>query len=129
MNKKIVVLLSMLLTINAIGMQPSLRQKASDFVKTSTDRSADRQQQQKKDKKKQHWHSHDDEITTAIIEPRLDDALLADLKADMAAAMQTIIKESGSVDIFVKEHQKRKKMVLCPICFKPECPFSREEYE
>jgi hypothetical protein len=128
MNKKTIATLSILLTINAIGMQPSLRQKASDSSKTSTDRSADRQQQ-KKDKKKQHWHSQDDAMTTAIIEPRLDDALLADLKADMAAAMQTIIKESGSVDIFVKEHQKIKKMVLCPICFKPECPFSREEYE
>jgi hypothetical protein len=111
MNKKIALLLSILLSINAFAMHQQQQHQHEQNQQT----------QQKKDTQKQHSHEQQPE----------EDDVLADLKADMAAVMQTVIQQGASVDNFINQQnaQKKKRIILCEICFKPECPCSQEVYE
>lgn len=118
MNKQILLALIMLLSINAFGMHQQ-KQKEQD---------QQQQTKQKKDKKKQRWHSNDDN-NDATQEPEEEDGVIAGLKADMAAIVQNIIQKDTSVQSFIKNAQKKKRIELCPICHDPNCYLSKEVEE
>jgi hypothetical protein len=114
MNKKLGLVIIMLASINAYAMQ---QQKPQDQQQT----------QPQKDKKKPRRQSNDKDKPSD--KPDAEDAVVSDLLALMNTVVNAINKQEGSIDNHIKNTQKKKRIILCDICFKPECPYSKEVYD
>lgn len=123
MNKTIVLLISMLVTVTIFGMHPQHQHQHQHPHQ--------HQKQQKKDTKKQRWHSNDNDKQISSEKPQSiqEDSDVADLLFDISAIVKSIEKNDGSVDNHIQNTQKVKRIMLCPVCGDPICPWSKEVYE
>ena len=118
MNKTIVLVVS-LLSLGADAMRPQHQQQKQQDEQ--------QQQTQQKEKKKQRWYSNDKDNSSD--QPKEEDAVVSDLLTQMSAIVKAIEKQEGSIDNHINSTQKKKRVILCGICFKPECPYSTEVYD
>lgn len=116
------------------GSLPAMHQQQQQ--QHQQDQQQHQKQKQHTEPKKQRWYSNDkdDQITEhPHVQPKEENDIVASLKSEIAAIVENVTAQNGSVDNHIKNNiknnQKKKRIELCPVCRLAECPLSKEIYE